>query len=99
MYEWIIGAIVTYLFVSHITLVKRVKHLEKIVRWVEIQSNENKMNIYAASSLFDSMPSTIFEQTAEDRIARKEDLESANTPVKDRNEYLESLGVASNYIY
>lgn len=96
MFEIITAALLIYLIVGHVTLVKRVKHLEKIVRWVEVQSNNNAININAHSSMFNSMQSGII--SAPDACTKK-DIESANAFYKDRTEYLKSLGVAGEYIY
>lgn len=54
MFEITAATLLIYLIVGHVTLVKRVKHLEKIVRWVEIQSNKNAININAISSIQES---------------------------------------------
>ena len=93
MFEWIT---IILLIITVVYLAKRLVHLEKIVRWVEIQSNKNAININAHSSMFDSMPSGII--SAPDACTKK-DTEFANNPIKDRNEHLQSLGVASEYIH
>lgn len=96
MFEIITAALLIYLIVGHVTLVKRVKHLEKIVRWVEIQSNKNAININAHASMFSSMQSEI---RGEPDDCTTNSYESENTFYRGRTEYLKSLGVAGEYIY
>lgn len=106
MFEIItVAALLIYLIVGHVTLVKRVKHLEKIVRWVEIQSNNNAVNINAISSMHDSeLYAKNNSELADDEIsamqsAIRSDTKNANAVIRDRTEYLKSLGVTGEYIY
>jgi biopolymer transport protein ExbB/TolQ len=102
MFEWIT---ITLLIIAVIYLAKRLAHLEKIVRWVEIQSNNNAININALSAMHDSEsyaknhPELTGEEIAAMQTALRSDSQRENSIIKDRNEHLKTLGVAGGYIY
>ena len=78
-----------------VKLTQRVFHLEKIVRRVEIQGNKNAININAHDFMFSSLPEGMIAKPDE---AMQQDIESANAKYKGRIEYLESLGIAGEYM-
>ncbi|KON48274.1 hypothetical protein [Mariprofundus ferrooxydans] len=94
MFEVFIMLLFCVISLSHIMLVRRVKHLERVTRWVETQANNNAINFNAVSFAIDSLPRELLTPPDE---AMKADIEAANIPLKDRNEHLKSLGVSSNY--
>ena len=102
MLEWTIIALLT---IAVIYQAKRLVHLEKIVRWVEIRSNTNAININAISAMYETErceatnPELSKVKISEMKAAIRHDTESANYPLRDRNEHLRSLGVASEHKY
>lgn len=102
MFEWITIAL---LIITVVYQAMRLVHLEKIVRWVEIESNKNAMNINALSSMHDSEhyeknnPELTDNEISAMQSAMRSDTKSANLIIGDRNDYLKALGVASEYIY